>query len=127
MRPLIWLTICSSLAQARPCGERKGGALIRVEIDKETWSFWSTNPAFIDRAKQLQASGGYHVADFERLVDGTDCDAQWSWHSAPALMSWPSKTIEVCVGKPSDIEHDKRYWINSVTRYCPWSLKVLAV
>ncbi len=109
------------------CTTRNGGAEIQIQVVDQTYRFWSTKAAFIDKAKDLKASGKTHVAMLSRLADGKDCDAQWTFHSDPADMSWPDLAVEVCDGKPSDVEGNKSYWINTVKQWCPWTAKVLSV
>jgi hypothetical protein len=109
------------------CAERSGGALITFAMCDETLIVWSTAPAFIDQALALLAAGEQLIPSFESLRDGTDCDAQWSWHVDPVAMSFAELAIELCDGCPSHIEDDKDYWLGTVGQYCPWSARVVAV
>lgn len=43
----------------------------------------------------------------------------WSWHFSDAALV--DATIELCDGKPSFVEADLNYWLNTVGRFCPWS------
>jgi hypothetical protein len=36
-------------------------------------------------------------------------------------------SVEVCDGKPSMVEGDLDYWLNTIGSYCPWSSKVVAI
>lgn len=58
---------------------------------------------------------------FKTLLDGSDCDSRWTFHVDPAQMDWPQLTTEVCDGRPSDVDGDKKHWVNDVKRLCPWS------
>jgi hypothetical protein len=109
------------------CDARKNGAVLQIQINDQTFRFWSTNAEFIARAKDLNASGKSSAAMFGKLIDGSDCDTQWTFHVDAGKMSWPDVTTEVCDGRPSDIEGNKAHWINDITRWCPWNTKVLAV
>jgi glucose/arabinose dehydrogenase len=109
------------------CADRSDGALIRFRIADETLSVWITDGPFIDRAKQHLAAGTTQVPIFDRLLDGRGCDAQWTWHVDPAAAVFADAAIELCDGKPSHIENDKDYWLNTVRSYCPWSAVVTAV
>jgi hypothetical protein len=109
------------------CDTRKNGAVLQIQVNDQTFRFWSTNGEFIARAKDLKESGKSSAAMFGKLIDGSDCDAQWTFHVDPGTMSWPDVTTEVCDGRPSDIEGNKDHWINVVSRWCPWNTKVLAV
>lgn len=109
------------------CIDRHGGTLITILNNDQTFTFWSTSADFIDEAKELLASGKGHNAMFSKFVNGRDCDDQWTFHVDPVEMSWPQMTIELCDGRPSDIEGNKPYWYDTVTRWCPWGVKVTAV
>lgn len=47
----------------------------------------------------------------------------WSWHMDISQMA--EFTIELCDGRPSDIEADVNGWIASVGQFCPWSAQLL--
>jgi hypothetical protein len=100
---------------------------VSFSIAGESLSVWVTNGVFIDRAKELLATGGRQVPVFNTLVDGADCDPQWSWHPDPQDVEFADATIELCDGRPSYVEANKDYWINTVGSFCPWSAIVTAV
>jgi len=112
---------------AAMCSDRTGGALVTFEICQQTLTVWSTAPAFIDEALALLASGDQRIPVFGTLLDGMDCDPDWSWHVEPMDMSFADLAIELCDGCPSHIEDDKTYWIETVGQYCPWTARVTAV
>ena len=109
------------------CAERRGGALITFEACEATFTLWSTAGAFIDEAAALLQAGEQRIPIFSELLDGTDCDGQWTWHADAAAMSFADFTIELCDGCPFHIEDDKPYWLETVGQYCPWSARVVAV
>jgi glucose/arabinose dehydrogenase len=117
----------AALPAACACAERGDGALIRFRIVDETLSVWITDGVFIDRALELLATGTTQIPVFQTLLDGRDCDSQWTWHVDPAAVSFTDAAIELCDGKPSHVEADKDYWLNTVGSYCPWSAVVDAV
>jgi len=110
------------------CAERTDGALVDFTIVAESLRLWITNDAFIDESiAQLAGDVQPRVPLFNDLVDGQDCDPQWSWHVDPQTVEFADFTIELCDGLPSHIEADKQYWLNTVSSYCPWSAVVAAV
>jgi len=109
------------------CASRTGGAVITFAICERTLTVWSTAPGFIDEAIALLAAGEQRIPVFAALLDGADCDAQWSWHPDPGEMSFADFTIELCDGCPFHIEDDKPYWLDTVDQYCPWTAQVTAV
>ncbi len=54
-----------------------------------------------------------------------DSNTHWSWHIDPNTVSFPQIAMEVCDGRPSDVESNKSHWITSVKMFCPWSAKVI--
>lgn len=48
----------------------------------------------------------------------------WSWHLVPETVSFADVAIELCDGKPSDIEENKQYWIETVRQFCPWGSQI---
>jgi hypothetical protein len=111
-------------AAVGPCASRQGGAEIVVEVNGEAFRLWSESPSFIEHAAKLKASGKAGTAMFRVVLAGTDCDPQWSWHVDAKEMAWPDVTMELCDGRPSDIERDVPRWIEDVKSYCPWSARV---
>jgi hypothetical protein len=112
---------------AQRCDDRKGGAVVQILVNDQTFRLWSMNAAFIARANELKASGEKATAMFGKLIDGSDCDTQWTFHLDAKDMSWPDVTTEVCDGRPSDIEGNKPSWFNDIKRWCPWNTKVIVV
>jgi len=110
-----------------PCSALAGGALISFRIVNESLTVWVTNGAFIDRAKQLLATGTRQIPIFGTLLDGRACDPQWTWHVDPQNVSFADAATEVCDGLPSYIEANKAYWLGTVGSYCPWSAVVTVV
>jgi hypothetical protein len=43
----------------------------------------------------------------------------WSWHFAEVALA--EAAIEVCDGRPSMVEADLTYWLNTVRSFCPWA------
>jgi hypothetical protein len=110
-----------------PCADRTGGAEIVITVNDETFRFWSTNAAFIDAAQAHYDAGSSQVALFNDLVTGTDCDEQWTFHVDPDAMEWADFAIEVCDGRPSDVEGDQAYWIDQLDQWCPWGPEVTSI
>ena len=109
------------------CKTRKGGAFITFRAADEPLTVWSTDGAFIDESKVLLASGDHRTPNFGLVIDGTDCDARYSWHVKADDMGFADFTTEVCDGTPSYLEAHKATWIRDVKRYCPWGPTVTAV
>jgi hypothetical protein len=53
-------------------------------------------------------------------------NSPWSWHIEPGTVEVADLAIELCDGRPSMVEADVDYWINTVGRFCPWSARVIS-
>ncbi|MGH9798500.1 MAG: PQQ-dependent sugar dehydrogenase, partial [Candidatus Polarisedimenticolia bacterium] len=109
------------------CADRTGGAQIRFRIAGEYLSVWIEDATFIDQAREILAGGAPQIPFFDALVDGPDCDPQWTWHVDPRQVRFVDAAIELCDGLPSHIEADKSYWLGTVGSFCPWTAVVEAV
>lgn len=103
---------------AADCNTRTGGAWITFSIGNETLMVWSTNEKFNVEASKAIALGSVVTPVFKDLIDGTDCDGQWSWHPDPENLELASSSPE-CEGLPSDVESNKKHWLTQVDRFCP--------
>ncbi len=45
----------------------------------------------------------------------------YSWHFLTNGWDLVEVAVEVCDGRPDDVENDKPYWIDLIGRFCPWS------
>src|SRR5262245_21903973 len=50
----------------------------------------------------------------------------WGWHMDPTTVTAPDLAIELCDGRPSMVQSDLNYWVDTVKQYCPWGAKVVA-
>jgi hypothetical protein len=51
-------------------------------------------------------------------------NAPWSWHLDPLSIAVPDASIELCDGRPSMVQSDLDYWVDTVHTYCPWAARV---
>lgn len=52
-------------------------------------------------------------------------NAPYDWHLDPATVEVVDLSIELCDGTPSFVQEELDYWLESVTRYCPWGPTVV--
>jgi hypothetical protein len=50
---------------------------------------------------------------------------KWSWRLDPESIHFPQWSMEVCDGKPSDVEENVDHWVNDIKMYCPWSAQII--
>ena len=90
--------------------------------DAEEYRIRLTDPEDIAVARRLLAGEEAPGIPHGRVVRGDpDVNVGYSWHIDPASLEFVDATIEVCDGRPSDVE---RGLITS-DRYCPWSARVI--
>lgn len=92
-------------------------------VESETFHALITNPRGIEQAKALWA--GTSKANIP--VGGLVCTAQpwnqpWHWHFDPEEISFAESAIEICDGRPSDID------ISCPGQgFCPWGARMTAL
>jgi len=109
------------------CADRTGGALVTIEVGNtasEQFRAWVTKPSFIAEAHRLQTSGETRNPTFT-VVDGTGCDARWTFSVDAAEAEFAEVNTEVCDALPSDVEDHKAAWIGKT--WCPWGSRVVSV
>ena len=60
-----------------------------------------------------------------KISRGTERNEGWSWHFVPDEWQLVEVSAEVCDGRPSFVEKDLDYWVESVGRFCPWNSNVV--
>ncbi|MDX1641571.1 MAG: hypothetical protein R3220_07725 [Balneolaceae bacterium] len=51
-------------------------------------------------------------------------NSDWSWHFVEDQWDLAEISAEVCDGRPSFVEEDLDYWVDTVGRFCPWGARV---
>lgn len=51
-------------------------------------------------------------------------NSDWSWHFIEGQWDLAEISAEVCDGRPSFVEEDIDYWVDTVGRFCPWGARV---
>jgi len=99
--------------------------VITVRVaDAEEYRIRLTNPDDIAIAQKLLAGAVAPRIPNGRVGRGhPDANVGYSWHIDPASVEFADTTIEVCDGRPSDVEK------GTITSewYCPWSAQVVAI
>ena len=50
----------------------------------------------------------------------------WSWHMVPDTVRMVDFSIEIYSGKPSFVEEELDYWLNTLGSFSPWSGKIIS-
>lgn len=118
---------CTAGSGASPSAEPSGSpgsVVVTFDVVGETYRIELTDPADIEIARRLLAGEPAPAIPSGVVVRGDPgVNTGYSWHIDPATVEFADMAIEVCDGRPSDVE------ANEITsdRYCPWSAKVVAI
>jgi hypothetical protein len=107
----------------QPAAPKDVVVTVRV-ADAEEYRIRLTDPDDIAAARKLLAGEAAPNIPNGRVVRGdADVNVGYSWHIDSASVEFADTAIEICDGRPSDVE--KR--VITSDRYCPWSAKVVAI
>jgi hypothetical protein len=76
----------------------------------------------IAEARAAQAGGRARIPT-GRIVSGMQVNVGWSWHLED--VTFAESTIELCDGKPSDVERQGISFGGG--RYCPWAATIVGI
>ena len=97
------------------------GALFRVTVSGESFSVSILDEAVISEAERRmreQDGAGIVIGTLVRGDGGFNMP--WSWHILPNTVQVADFTIALCDGRPSMVEADLDYWVDTVKQFCPW-------
>jgi hypothetical protein len=122
MKPIILAALVTALALA---GAAAGStlpslkrALVTWKVGDETFRTYLNRWAEIAVVRRAIKAGEAAGIPTGRIYRGTRENAGHDWHLRDVRLA--EVTIELCDGRPSDLEADLDYWIGTVKRYCPW-------
>jgi hypothetical protein len=104
-----------------PCSIRSGGWFVTLGVCGQAVKIWTVSPSFAARAIELAtdpASPGNGVPYFD-LLDGPDCDGQWTWHPDAVTPAWGTGASAACDGCPADVEASKGTYVGVGLHWCP--------
>lgn len=107
-------------------GGAGGRAAFEVVVSGEKFVVEVETDAQIQAMSARLASGVENVISGPLLAGSGGFNAPWGWHLDPAQVHAADMAIELCDGRPSMVEADLGYWIDTVGQFCPWGAKVVA-
>jgi hypothetical protein len=116
---------CGSTAPSGQPAPTPVDVVVTVRVaDAEEYRIRLTDPDDISIAQKLLAGEAAPRIPNGRVVRGQpDVNVGYSWHIDPDAVEFADTTIEVCDGRPSDVETG----VLTSDRYCPWSAQVVAI
>ena len=98
-----------------------------VDVVGERFNLMATDPETVRQLMEnYEGNNSMHVTGNLARGDG-GFNSPYQWHLEPASVRMAEVSIELCDGRPSLIEEDLEYWLETVGNYCPWSSKVVKV
>lgn len=97
-------------------------AVVTFQVGDESFRVRLVGEDQIAAALRARAGSGGRIPN-GRIVDGTEVNRGWSWHLVD--VSFAEATIELCDGRPSDVE--KAGVSFGGGRFCPWTARVVAI
>jgi hypothetical protein len=98
------------------------GAIATFAVDNETFRVRLIGDEQVAAARAAQAGGAANIP-IGRIVSGAQVNRGWSWHLED--LAFVEATVEVCDGRPSDVERQGTRFGDG--RYCPWTARITVI
>lgn len=109
-------TACGSSTSPSPT------AIVTFAVADETFRVVLTSADQIAAARAAHGGGAARIP-VGRIVPGTQVNTGWSWHLED--VSFVEVTIELCDGRPSDVERAGSQFGGG--QFCPWAATILRI
>ena len=123
---LLALLLAPSCTQ--PEKPLSGGILVTFDVSGETYKIFITNETAIEQVLAVQRGESQATIPNGRILRGAvSYNEPWSWRIDPEDIEMAEMTIELYDGRPSLVEVDIDYWVDTVKRFAPWNARITAV
>ena len=113
---LLVALITAAAASAGGAPEKR--ALVTWDVAGERFRTYLNAPADVARVRAAIRAGESAGIPIGRIYRGERENRGHRWHLRNVHLA--EVTIELCDGRPSDLDGNLRYWRETVKRYCPW-------
>lgn len=122
MRYLAILIVAAGLSGCTGGGtDISAGGTFIMRVGTEQFRVRIDNALLASKARRMMTGLEQHQIVVGQLDRGDGgFNTGYKWHMKPSTISFADVTIELCDGRPSDIESDVDYWVDTVKQYCPW-------
>lgn len=123
-----WILAALTLSTLAACDDATApeqNAAFAIVVSGERFVVEVSTAAQAQQLDARLASGVEGVINGELLEGDGGYNQPWSWHMDPATVHTADTSIELCDGRPSLIEPELDYWLDTVGRFCPWGAKVV--
>ncbi len=129
-RSMVGMLALISLTAFSACDDDpaapEGAATFTIEVSGEQFMVQVETDEQIQALQARMNAGTEGVLSGELLPGSGGFNEPWSWRMDPATVHTPDLAVEVCDGRPSMVEDNLDYWLETVGRFCPWGAKVVA-
>jgi len=95
-----------------------------IELQGERFRLRTSDPATASALDARRRSGTVGVVAGRLIRGDGGFNAPWSWHLDLRSIEVPEAAIELCDGRPSMVQSNLDYWVDTVGSFCPWSARV---
>jgi hypothetical protein len=123
----VWAAVAVVPLLAGGCGDDtptgpSTDAIVTFAVANETFRVRLSGSAQIAAAHAAQSGGSSRIPN-GRIAPGMDVNTGWSWHVED--VTFAEVTVEVCDGRPSDVERQGIAFGNG--RFCPWTATIVRI
>ncbi|HEY7410217.1 MAG TPA: hypothetical protein VII13_05725 [Vicinamibacteria bacterium] len=121
---LLLAALAVTVAGCDSYGPDEGQAEFVIDVVGERFVLRATDPETIRLAREAMAgrSSTFPIGPVRSGAGSGGFNLPWSWHLDPAEVRFTEAAIEVCDGRPSDVEQRRADY----PTYCPWGGRVVA-
>jgi hypothetical protein len=124
MKRLVLIAVTIYMAGLTGCNDGVGvstGGTFAVRVEGETFYVRIDNALLATKARRMMVGAEDDQIITASLARGDGgFNTGYGWHMIPSTVTFADMTTEVCDGRPSDVQSDIDYWVDTVKRYCPW-------
>jgi hypothetical protein len=96
-------------------------ALVTWKVGAQAFRAYLGRPEDIRAVREAIGRGERAGIPTGRIYRGTRENTGHRWHLRNVILV--EATIELCDGRPSDLDGNLGYWVGTVKRYCPWGAR----
>lgn len=108
-----------------PTAPPGNGVFVVAAAGGESFRILLRDPARLEEARRMIARGERKVVAGSLARGDGGFNTGYGWHLVPESVFFADVTIELCDGRPSDVEKDIDYWVDTVRQFCPWSARLV--
>lgn len=121
---LLIASACGSDAPTSS-GELRG-SVFEVRVGNESFRVQVTSAPTIAAMRARMQSGTLGVLIGSLAAGDGGVNAPYGWHLDPETVAVADVAVEVCDGRPSDVQGNLGYWLGTVRSYCPWGARIVS-